>query len=394
MAQFTTLTSSFAALPSLKAGLLPWRPSLAPAAARLASDLADAPPEAFAAAVEAETRHRLDLFLTGIQHYRGHPYARTVPPVPVAWQKGAARLLDYGRPDRPGGPPVLLVPSLINRAYILDLSERKSFARSLAAKGLRPFLLDWGAPGPDEAGFGLDDYVGGVLLPALQQVAATHGPPVLIGYCMGGMLALAAGALRPDLARGLVLMATPWDFSAGMGPQARLIRALEPALARAIDEVGELPVDILQMLFTAIDPPSVWRKFSSFAGTKRRSAKARDFVALEDWLNDGVPLAAGVARECLFGWYGRNDPAEGRWRVLGQPIDPACMDLPTLALVADRDRIVPPASSLALAQALPNAKIKTVPFGHIGMVTGRRARSEVWTPMTKYVVLVAQHVHA
>ena len=76
-------------------------------------------------------------------------------------REGCSRLLDYGAAPEaadPAGPPVLVVPSLINRAYILDLAPGRSLLRWLAAQGLRPLLLDWGAPGPAEAGFGLEDY--------------------------------------------------------------------------------------------------------------------------------------------------------------------------------------------------------------------------------------------
>ena len=43
----------------------------------------------------------------------------TSPEPPTLWSAGATRLLDYGPARR---PPLLVVPSLINRAYILDLA--------------------------------------------------------------------------------------------------------------------------------------------------------------------------------------------------------------------------------------------------------------------------------
>ena len=50
---------------------------------------------------------------------------------------------------------MLVVPSLINRPYILDLAPGRSLLRWLAAQGLRPLLMDWGTPGAAEAGFDL-----------------------------------------------------------------------------------------------------------------------------------------------------------------------------------------------------------------------------------------------
>src|SRR5260370_500574 len=94
-----------------------------------------------------------------------------------------------GRPDPPAappppaGPPVLVVPSLVNRSHILDLLPEASFLRHLVWRGLRPLVVDWGPPGPDERGFDLSDYV----LRLEEALAAiAPGPLAVLGYCMGG----------------------------------------------------------------------------------------------------------------------------------------------------------------------------------------------------------------
>ena len=86
----------------------------------------------------------------------------------MAWRHGTTRLLDYGAAGAPvGALPLLVIPSLINRAYVLDLSERASLMRWLAApgegRGFRPFLVDWGAPGTGERRFDLTRYIAGRL---------------------------------------------------------------------------------------------------------------------------------------------------------------------------------------------------------------------------------------
>lgn len=392
LTQASTLLGSQAALPHLKNGSLPWKPHLAQSAADLAADLDGLAPEAVAAAIGAEACRRFDDFLTGIELYRHHPYRRDLSDPPQAWSDGSTRLLDYGDAQT-GGPPVLVVPSLINRAYILDLTDKRSLMRHMAAKGLHPYLLDWGAPEPAEAAFTLTDYVAGRLEAAIEAVAAAHGGKIAVaGYCMGGLLALAAALRRPDKVSALALLATPWDFHADRQVQARLIKALEVPLAEMIARYGVLPIDVLQMLFNSIDPGLVGRKFRALATWPKRSARVRDFVALEDWLNDGVPLVAEVARECLFGWYGRNDPMLGRWRIAGTCIRPEELTVPALVLQPERDRIVPPASAAALADRLPGAVRRTTPTGHIGMVTGSRAKTEVYGPLTRWLARAAlQH---
>ena len=109
------------------------------------------------------------------------------------------------------------------------------------------------------------------------------------------------------------------------------------------------------------------------------------FVTLEDWANDGVPLAGPVARECLIGWYVLNRPARGEWRIAGEPVDPGAVTVPTLVVVPERDRIVPPASAGALAEAIPGARRMTPPAGHVGMVVGVGAESALWRPLAEWL---------
>jgi polyhydroxyalkanoate synthase len=377
-------TSSLVVLPLLRSGSIAWRGELKPAAQSLAGELAKAKPEEFVAAVALEAERRLAAFLDGLAAYRRHSYRRSLPAVPVVWQEGTTRLLDYTTGGK--GPAVLVVPSLINRAYIVDLSEGRSFMRFLAAEGFRPYLVDWDAPGEAERQFSLDDYIAGRLPRALDQVGkATGTKPAVVGYCMGGLLALGlAQHRRRDLA-GLALLATPWDFHAERADQAALIGALALPFEPLLQLLGELPVDLIQALFAALDPSLALRKFLGFAGLDPNSDRARQFVALEDWLNDGVALSAPVARETLGEWYGENATALGRWRIAGRAVRPEDLHLPSIAVIPDKDRIVPPASALALAKLIPSCRILRPATGHIGMMAGAKAESEVWQPLAAWL---------
>lgn len=374
--------SSLAALPPARSGSLNWRHADQAEAAALQEALAETDPEALARALGAETAERIDRLLTGIEGYRAHPYRRRLEDPPVLWHAGTTRVLAFG--GEASGAAVLLVPSLINRAYILDLTAERSFARYLRQRGLRPYLLDWGAPGAEEREFGLDDYVLGRLEPALEAVREDAGRPVtLVGYCMGGTMVLPLAA-RPDVA-ALVLLATPWDFRADGGHHARLIAAHLPGLTALIGGLGQLPPDALQAMFAALDPLLAARKFSAFASLPPGSAAARNFVALEDWLNDAVPLPGPVARACLEDWYGANAPAEGRWLVGGEAVRPERVICPALNVVPARDRIVPPASAAALSEALPDVETWRPPLGHIGMMASPRTKRLLWRRLASWI---------
>jgi hypothetical protein len=85
---------------------------------------------------------------------------------------------------------------------------------------------------------------------------------------------------------------------------ARFVASLAEPTELAFGALGQVPTDMLQTLFFLADPQLAMRKFSRFAGLDPASPEALNFVATEDWLNDGVPLALPTARECFGGWYG------------------------------------------------------------------------------------------
>ncbi len=382
--QTSTWLSSLAALTISNGGLPTLRPELANRARDLEARLAGVDPEAFRRAVESEARRRLDQFTQGVRRYRHWPRPPRPPEPPEIWREGSSRLLDYGKDA--DAPVVLVIPSLVNRYWVLDLAEDQSLLRDMAGRGLRPLVVDWGAPQGEERAYDMTDYIAGRLERALAYCRDLYGRPVgLVGYCMGGLLALALAARRPDDVSGLALLAAPWDFHAAYGDLMKLLEILQPGLEATIATLGVLPVDMLQAMFTGLDPYMTPAKFRRFADLDPASEEARRFVALEDWLNDGVDLAGPVAIECFRDWHLSNTPARGQWRVGERPVLAGDVTCPALVVVPERDHIVPPASSQALAGALPSAETLTVAAGHIGLVAGSRAGNTVFAPLARWL---------
>jgi polyhydroxyalkanoate synthase len=375
--------SAVAMLPSVRAGAFPWHPRLAADAVALAERLARADAIELQNAVTSEAQARLSAMMEGVRAYQqaSRPPGR-LDDRPEIWSAGGTRLLDYGG----DGPAVLYVPSLVNRAQVLDLNDRCSLMDWSRRHGVRPMLLDWGRPGAKERDLTLDDYILGRLAGALEAANQVAGGPVkLVGYCMGGNLALAAALRRPDLVSALALLATPWDFHGDRAGPGGVIGAMLPGLEVILEAFGEMPVDMLQILFAALDPNLAARKFRRFAGLDADDAEARLFVDLEDWLNDGVPLVRHVARDCFAGWYGANSTFRGEWMVGGEPVLPRNLQCPVLLAIPSGDRIVPPKSARALAVALPDPNIITPSAGHIGMMVGSRSEAELWKPLTEWL---------
>jgi polyhydroxyalkanoate synthase subunit PhaC len=349
----------------------------------LAAEIDACGTERVAGALEHEITRRAEGYLSGLEAYRRHPYRRIGSARPMLWQEGATRILDYGSGDRTA-PVVLVVPSLINRYYVLDLLPERSFLRHLAESGLRPLVIDWGAPGLPERRLDLGGY-SERLDRALAAAADSADRPIAIaGYCMGGLLALAAALRNQCRISCLALLATPWDFDAGRGAASRL-------LALAGEQLGPLgindsvSVELVQSFFFLIDPFLAERKFVRLSRLDPEGDAARSFVALEDWINDGVPLGAAVASDCVRSWYRDNEPGRGVWRVVGQRVAPGLWRRPALVVVPGRDRIVPPLSAEPLAAAISGSEMLRPALGHVGMMAAARAPTMLWTPIAHWL---------
>ena len=347
--------------------------------------------------VAREIAARLRATVEGLEIWQRHPYRRALADPPAVWEAGCSRLLDYGRaPEatRPEGPPVLIVPSLINRPYILDLAPGRSMLRWLAAQGFRPLLMEWGAPGPAEAGFDLAAYGALRLAPALARAAELAGRPVpVVGYCMGGILAVGLAAGMPGDGGGArhhrraLGLRPPHGLAGGFRASIRAQGAERAAalLDAQGQAFGMVPVSLFQFLFALVNPMQAALKFQKLARLDPDGPAARLFVALEDWLADGVAMPVGAAKDLLLGWQIENAPATGGWRFLGQTVDPARVTAPALLFCGASDSIAPPPLALPLGGVLPRAEVATARTGHVGMIVGSAARAEVWRPLAGFL---------
>lgn len=276
-------------------------------------------------------------------------------------------LRDYGGV----GPPVLFVPSLINPPNILDLPGR-SLLRWLSERGRRVLLLDWGWPDPARHGLGVAGHVEHLLLSLLREIGE---PPDLVGYCLGGTMAAAAARLAP--VRSLATIAAPWHFGAFPAEARADLQRLWTASRPTAEALGLLPMEVLQSAFWSLDPERTVAKFEAFAAME--GERERIFVTLEDWANDGPPLAGAAAREMFEDFFVADFPGRGRWRVGGEAIDAERLAVPLLNIVSTTDRIVPAESAIRAGERIELTQ------GHVGMVVGSKGREALWEPLAAWL---------
>jgi polyhydroxyalkanoate synthase len=277
--------------------------------------------------------------------------APALPRTEVA-RVGPARLRDHGG----AGPVAILIPSLINPPHILDLDAQVSLAAAIAGMGRHVLLLDWGDAG-ERADLSVSGHIEQLLLPLLSGLGE---PATLIGYCLGGTMAIAAANLVP--AERVVTLAAPWRFDAYPAKGRASLQSMWRHSRKAAQALGALPMEVLQAAFWSLDPERTVSKFAKFAALDPASADARRFVQLEDWANQGEPLPCAAAAELMEQFFGADLPGSGGWVIAGTAITDR-IAVPLLHFTAAHDRITPSATA-------PAGDAVEIASGHVGMIVG------------------------
>lgn len=293
----------------------------------------------------------------------------------IARLGGTARLLRF---DRFGpGPvrPLLIVPSLINRWYVIDLRRGASLVEALGAAGIGVYAIDWGVPEDEDRYLEWDEVVARVGR-AMRAVLADSGSDSagLLGYCMGGTLSTIHAALEPDAIACLVNLAGPIDFSAA-GMLGHLVdrRWFD---ADAIADAGNVSAEQMQSGFTALRPTLALAKWTRSLETAHDPRAREAAAALETWASDNIAFPAAAYRRYIGELYQQNQLIAGTHRIAGRRVDLARITCPILSVVAERDTICPPEAATALgpASGATDIEVLSVRGGHVGAVVGSAAQ--------------------
>lgn len=314
-----------------------------------------------------------------------------VTPRDEVFQDGTARLLRFHAPGDPvrktaaAAPVVVLVPSLINRWYVLDLRAGASVVEALVAGGVRVYAIDWGTPEDEDRYLGWDDVLRRLhrLVRAARRDAGVAGVGVL-GYCMGATLAGIHTALHPDGVLSFVNLAGPFDFSAA----GMLGTMTAPAWfdADAVAAAGNVRPQQMQAGFWGLRPTQHVAKVVGALDRWHDGEARAAFDALEAWAGDNVAFPAAAYGTYIRDLYQANALIRGEHRVGGRPIDLARITCPVLTVCASRDTICPPDAARGLHVHCGAAvrEWHEVPGGHVGAVVGRRASRDLYPRLVRW----------
>lgn len=266
-------------------------------------------------------------------------------PGSVVFQNPLMQLIQYApMTDEVYKRPLLYVPPLVNKYYLLDLQPHSSLIRWLVEQGHTVFVISWVNAGPELADKGIADYVidGPVAaLGAIEQATGERQSDVF-GFCMGGtligiLLAYLAGRGEADRIGSATAIGSLFDF-AELGQwstftEPEQLRAME----RHLTHKGFMAAQDLQALFSAVRANDlIWSSVVNHY-LLDREAPPSDIL---HWFADG----AHIPRTFLLEWtrevlHGNALSRPGALKVAGVPIDLAAARTPLLAISLKDDHV-------------------------------------------------------
>jgi len=299
----------------------------------------------------------------------------------VVYEENKLELHRYEPDSVEHGTPILIVYALVNRPYILDLQPDRSVIRRLLDAGYEVYLVKWGEPSRLDTALGLSDYVCRYLDNCVGAVCEQSGVEDvhLLGYCMGGTMAIMYAALFGERVRTLGLMATPVVFDDTGGILERWASHYDPDLA--VETYGNVPAELLALEFSLMEPVENYvTKYIRLYENIENEAFVENFARMEQWIWDGVDVAGEAFRTFVSEVYKENQLVENEVTLDGEPVDLGAIDVPVLQIVGRYDHIVPAASSTPFNDLVGSEDERLIEFpaGHIGISVSSKAHDRLW----------------
>ncbi|WP_099194163.1 acyl-CoA synthetase [Mycobacterium innocens] len=309
------------------------------------------------------------------------------------------KLRRYFPPDtRPGhapvGAPVLMVHPMMMSADMWDVTREDGAVGILHARGLDPWVIDFGSPDKVEGGMrrNLADHIV-ALSQAIDTVHDTTGQNVhIVGYSQGGMFCYQAAAYRRSKnVASIVAFGSPVDTLAAlpMGIPANFGAAAASFMADHVFNRLAIPSWMARTGFQMMDPLKTAKARIDFLRQLHdREAllpreQQRRFLESEGWIAWSGPAISELLKQFIA----HNRMMTGGFAISGQMVTLTDITCPILAFVGEVDDIGQPASVRGIRRAAPNTDVYEclIRTGHFGLVVGSRAAHQSWPTVAEWV---------
>ncbi len=294
-------------------------------------------------------------------------------PGAVVYENDLIQLIQYQpTTDKVREIPLLIVPSVVNKFYILDLTPESSFVRYFVSQGYTVFILSWRNISPDLQHLTWDDYVEKGVMQAIDTTRAITKQDKInaLGYCVGGALLACALAVfdakRKHPVASMTQLISMLDYAEPGEIGVYLSRVFPAERRRVLAKGGVVSGKELTRTFSSLRANDlVW----SFVVNNYLKGKTPDAFDLFYWNTDDSNLPGPMFYSFVHNCYMENKLIKpGAMTVCNTPIDLRKIDLPTYIFAAVDDHLVPWKSGYESVNLL-GGKIDFV-LGGGGHITG------------------------
>lgn len=287
-----------------------------------------------------------------------------------------------------------MVHPMMMSADMWDVTREDGAVGILHARGLDPWVIDFGSPDKVEGGMrrNLADHIV-ALSQAIDTVKDTTGQDVhLVGYSQGGMWCYQVAAYRrsKNLA-SIVAFGSPVDTLAAlpMGIPANFGAAAASFMADHVFNRLAIPSWMARTGFQMMDPLKTAKARLDFLRQLHdREAllpreQQRRFLESEGWIAWSGPAISELLKQFIA----HNRMMTGGFAISGQMVTLTDITCPILAFVGEVDDIGQPASVRGIRRAAPNTEVYEclIRTGHFGLVVGSRAAHQSWPTVADWV---------
>ena len=275
--------------------------------------------------------------------------------------------------------PLLIVPPWINKYYIFDLAEDKSFVRWNLDQGRKIYLISWVNADPSYHDVGLEAFLKKGVLKAIQVIHAKNPHVKLntLGFCVGGIALAAALALLKDkqekYCTSATFLATPFDFSK-LSDLATLVSkdSIESTI-KLMEKHGILPGSHLMQAFSFLrDNDLIWNNFiNTYLMGKR--PKANDFLY---WNSDCTNLPKKMHSEYLKIISTNSLLKKTGMCVSNEKISFHQLCVPTFIVATKRDHIVPWKAAFEGCRVLQQTTFVLGDSGHVAGIMNHPSKKK------------------
>jgi polyhydroxyalkanoate synthase subunit PhaC len=284
--------------------------------------------------------------------------------------------------------PLLIVYALINKSYILDLQQDKSWVRSLLEQGINVYLLDWKAPSKLDKYTTIDDYVNNFIYECIEKVKNIENVEQisLQGYCMGATMSLMYSSIYQKNIKNLITIAPIVDSEKDKSVIRNMAHHMD--IDKVLSMHENFPYELLYLVFASLKPfKQGVSKYLNLFNNLEDENFVQNFLRIEKWLYDTPPIAGEAFRQWVKDIYQQNLFAKNKMIVGENKINLSNINVPLLNVVAEADHLVTPDCSISLNNLVSSSEksLMKFPTGHVGLIASGFSQKMVLPKIAKWI---------